>query len=134
MQPFILITIVVFGLIVFGALIVFIIWMRRSSAEASLLDDDELRPQGYWIGIGMVMGTGFGVALGTVFDNLAIGIALGAGMGLAIGAALEQQNKDKLRPLTEQEKKIQKWGVALGLLMLLIFVGLFAFLFFLRAG
>ena len=134
MQPFILITIVVFGLIVFGALIVFIIWMRRFNAEASLAGDDELHPQGYWIGIGMVMGTGFGVALGTVFDNLAIGIALGAGMGLAIGAALEQQNKDKLRPLTEHEKKIQKWGVALGLLMLLIFVGLFAFLFFLRAG
>jgi len=134
MQPFILISIVVFGLITFVALIVFTIWMRRSNAEASLAGDDELRPQGYWIGIGMVMGTGFGVALGTVFDNLAIGIALGAGMGVAIGAALEQQNKDKLRSLTEQEKKIQKWGVALGLLMLLIFVGLFALLFFLRAG
>lgn len=81
----------------------------------------------------MVMGTGFGVALGTVFDNLAIGIALGAGMGVAIGAALEQQNKDKLRPFNEQEKKMQKWGVTLGVFLLLIFMGLFAFLFFLRA-
>ena len=129
MQPFVLIAIVVFGLIVFGALIVFVIWMRRSSAEASIAGDDELRPQGYWIGIGMIIGAGFGVAMGTVFDNLAIGIAMGSGMGVAIGAALEQQNKDKLRPLTEQEKKMQKWGVTLGLLMLLVFIGLFAFLF-----
>ena len=53
-------------------------------------------------------------------------------MGVAIGAALEQKNKDKLRPLNEQEKKMQKWGVALGVLLLLIFAGLFAFLFFLR--
>jgi len=133
MQPFVLIAIVAFGLIVFGVLIIFIIWIRRSNAEVSLAGDDELRPQGYWIGIGMIMGTGFGVALGTAFDNLALGIAMGSGMGVAIGAALEQQNKDKLRLLTEQEKKMQKWGVALGVLLLLIFAGLFAFLFFLRA-
>jgi len=133
MQPFILITIVVFGLIFFSALILFINWMRRSNVEASLAADDELRPQGYWIGIGMIIGTGFGVAVGTALDNLAIGIAMGAGMGVAIGAALEQKNNDKLRPLTEQEKKMQKWGVALGLVMLLIFAGLFAILFFLRA-
>ncbi|HEY5731614.1 MAG TPA: hypothetical protein VIS72_16315 [Anaerolineales bacterium] len=130
MQPFVLISLVVFGLIVVGALIVFVIWMRRSSAEASL--DDDLHPQGYWIGIGISIGAGFGVALGLVFDNLALGIAMGAGMGVAIGSALEQRNKDRIRPLTEQEKKMQKWGVALGLLMLLIFVGLFAFLLFIR--
>ena len=132
MQPFILIAIVVFGLIAFSALILFIIWIRRSNAEASLAGNEELRPQGYWMGIGMIMGTGFGVALGTAFDNLALGIAMGSGMGVAIGAALEQRNKDKIRPLTEQEKKMQKWGVALGVLLLIVFAGLFAFLFFLR--
>jgi hypothetical protein len=130
MQPFVLISLVVFGLIVVAALIVFVIWMRRSSAEASLAGDDELRPQGYWIGIGISIGAGFGVALGLVLDNLGLGIAIGAGMGVAIGAALEQQNKDKIRPFNEQEKKMQRWGVALGLLMLLIFAGLFAFLLF----
>jgi len=122
-----LITIVVFGLIVLGALIFFIIWMRRSNIEASLADD-ELRPQGYWIGIGISIGAGFGVAIGTALGNIALGLPIGVGAGIAIGAALEQKNKDKLRPLNEQEKKIQKWGVLLGLLMLLVFIGLFAFL------
>lgn len=131
MQPFVLISLVVFGLIVVGALIVFAIWMRRSGAEASL--DDDIHPQGYWIGIGISIGAGFGVALGLVFDNLGLGIAMGAGMGVAIGAALEQQNKDKLRPLNEQEKQVQKWGVVLGVLFLLVFTGLFAVLLIFRA-
>ena len=133
MQPFILITTIVIGLIVFGALIIFIIWMRRSNTETSLAGDDELRPQGYWIGIGISIGAGFGVAIGTALGNIALGLPIGIGAGIAIGAALEQKNKDKLRPLNEQEKKMQKWGVALGVLLLLIFMGLFAFLFFLRA-
>ena len=131
MQPFVLITLIVFGLIVFGALIVFIIWLQRSGTEANLTDN-EIRPQGYWIGIGISMGAGFGVAMGLVLDNLALGIAMGAGAGVAIGAALEQKNKDKLRPLNEQEKKMQKWGVALGILLLLVFAGLFVFLMLLR--
>jgi len=128
MQPFILIAIVVFGLITFGALILFVVWMRRSSAESGFADNDELRPQGYWIGIGISIGAGFGVAIGTALGNIALGLPIGVGAGIAIGAALEQKNKDKLRPLNEQEKKIQKWGVLLGLLMLLVFIGLFAFL------
>jgi len=128
MQPFILISIVVFGLIVFCALIVFIYWMRRSNAFANPASDDELRPQGYWISIGISIGAGFGVAVGLVFDNLALGIAMGAGMGVAIGAALEQKNRDGKRPYTEQEKKFQKWGMAVGLVMLLVVVGIFAFL------
>jgi len=128
MQPFILISIVAFGLITFVALIMFIIWMRRSNAEAGLAGDDELRPQGYWVGLGLSLGAGFGVALGTALGNIALGLPIGVGAGLAIGAALEQKNKDKLRPLNEQEKKMQKWGVALGVLLLLIFMGLFAFL------
>ena len=133
MQPFILMALVVFGVIVIGALIVFIIWMRRSAAEASLAGDDALRPQGYWIGIGISIGAGFGVAIGTAMGNIAIGIPIGVGAGVAIGAALEQKNKDKLRPLTEHEKKFQKWGVVLGLLILLVLIGLFAALFFTRA-
>ena len=131
MQPFVLITLIVFGLIVFGALIVFVIWIRGSANETSLADN-ELRPRGYWIGIGISIGAGFGVAMGLVFDNLALGIAMGAGAGVAIGAALEQKNSDKLRPFNEQEKKMQKWGVALGILLLLVFAGLFVFLMLLR--
>jgi len=127
MQPFILTALIVFGLIVFVALIVFIIWIRRSASETSLADN-ELRPQGYWISAGISIGAGFGVALGLVLDNLALGIAIGAGAGVAIGAAYEQKKSNKLRPLNVQEKTMQKWGVALGLLVLLVFAGLFVFL------
>ena len=131
MQPLVLISLVVIGLIVIGALILFIFWMRRSNAEAGLAGDDELRPQGYWIGIGISIGAGFGVAIGTALGNIALGLPIGVGAGVAIGAALEQKNKDKIRPLNEQEKKMQKWGVALGVLLLIVFAGLFvAILFF----
>lgn len=132
MPPFILISILVFGLIVLVALVVAAIAMRKSQTETSQ-DDQELHPRGYWVSLGISIGAGFGVALGLVFDNLALGIAIGAAIGVSIGGALEQKNKDQFRPLSEQEQKIQKWGVALGLLMLLLFAGIFVLLAFLRA-
>lgn len=132
MPPFILISILVFGLIVLVALVVAAIAMRKSQTETSQ-DDQELHPRGYWVSLGISIGAGFGVALGLVFDNLALGIAIGAAIGVSIGGALEQKNKDQFRPISEQEQKIQKWGVALGLLMLLLFAGIFVLLAFLRA-
>ena len=131
MQPIILISILVFALIVVGALIAVALVKRNSSGD-TIYNDQELHPQGYWIGIGISIGAGFGVALGLVLDNLALGIAIGAGIGISIGAALEQKNKDSLRPPTEQERNMQTWGVAAGLLILLILAGTFAFLFFTR--
>jgi hypothetical protein len=131
MQPFILISILVFALIVVGALIAIAIAMRKSNVD-SIQDSQELHPRGYWIGAGISIGAGFGVALGLVFDNLALGIAMGVGIGTAIGTALQQKKQGEIRPLSEQEQKIQKWGVALGLLMLLLFAGIFTFILFLR--
>ena len=133
MQPFILISILVFALIVVGILIVAAIALRKSNADI-VTGDQELHPRGYWISIGISIGAGFGVALGLVFDNLALGIAIGAMIGVSIGGALEQKNKEKFRSLSEQEQKIQKWGVALGLLMLLLFAGVFVFILVLRSG
>ena len=131
MQPFILISVFALGAILIGLLIVAIISNQKSSTETDLTDD-ETRPQGYWISVGISIGAGFGVALGLVFDNLALGIALGAGIGVAIGAALEQRNKNRTRPLTVQEQRLQKWGISLGLLMLLVFVGIFVLIQLLR--
>jgi heme/copper-type cytochrome/quinol oxidase subunit 2 len=132
MQPFILISILVFGLIVVVALIVAAIAMRRSSVD-SIQGDQELHPRGYWVSLGISIGAGLGVALGLLFDNLALGIAMGAGIGVAIGTALEQKNKDQIRPPTEQEQKMQKWGIVLGLLMLLVFAGIFTFILVMRS-
>ena len=72
-------------------------------------------PQGYWMGVGISIGVAIGVALGPIFDNFGVGIGIGVAIGSGIGASLEQKNKDHIRPLTEQEQKRQKWGIAIGL-------------------
>jgi len=131
MQPFILISILVFALIVIVALIVAAFGMRKSQTE-TIQGNQELHPRGYWVSLGISIGAGFGVALGLVFDNLALGITIGAAIGASIGGALEQKNKDNFRPMSEQELKMQKWGIALGLLMLLLFAGIFVFILLLR--
>jgi heme/copper-type cytochrome/quinol oxidase subunit 2 len=110
-QPFILISILVFALIVVGALVLVAFTMRKSSAD-SIQSDQEAHPRGYWV---------------------SLGISIGAGFGVAIGSALEQKNKDQIRPPTEQEQKMQKWGVVLGLLMLLVFAGIFTFILVMRS-
>ena len=132
MQPFILISIIVFALIVVGLLVLVAIAMRKPNVD-STQDNQELHPRGYWVSLGISIGAGFGVAMGLVFDNLALGIAMGAGFGVAIGSALEQKNRDQIRSPTEQEQKMPKWGLVLGLLMLLIFAGIFTFILFMRS-
>ena len=124
MQPFIWISLIVLAIVVIVAVIVAGIAIRKSGTSSNVVDREK-QPKGYWISMGMSIGAGFGVALGLVFDNLALGIAFGAGFGVAIGAVLEQRNKDKIRPLTAQEQRLQRWGIGLGLLMLLVFVGIF---------
>ena len=131
MQPFILISILVFILIVVGALTAIIFALRRGD-KGSAISDQETHPKGYWISIGISIGAGFGVALGLVFDNLALGIAIGTAIGVSIGASLEQKNKDNVRQPTEQEQTIQKWGVAIGLMILMVIVGLFIIIFLLN--
>ena len=71
--------------------------------------------KGYWMGIGISIGVAIGAALGPIFDNFGTGIGIGVAIGAGIGASLEQRNKDNLRPLMEQEKMIQKRGIAIGL-------------------
>lgn len=88
-------------------------------------------PKGYWISVGISMGVGIGVALGIAMHNIGAGIAVGVAIGAAIGASIEERNKGNIRPLTEQEKKRQKWYVLMGLtipLFLIIAVTLLIFL------
>lgn len=129
MQPFVLISILAFGLILVIALIVLAIMLRRSSSEG--LDIQETHPQGYYVSIGISTGAGLGVAFGLALDNLALGIAIGIAIGTSIGAALEQKNKDKVRPLSGSEQLTQRRGLilalVLGLVILLVIVGLILF-------
>ena len=37
------------------------------------------------IALGMSLGAGIGMALGTAFDNMAVGVSVGSGVGLAVG-------------------------------------------------
>ena len=46
------------------------------------------KPVGYWIGAGLVIGTGAGGGWGVVFGNITLGAALGAGVGILLMAIL----------------------------------------------
>ncbi len=89
-------------------------------------------PKGYWIGVGSSTGVAIGAALGVALENIGAGIAVGVAIGAGIGAWLEQRNKDKIRPLTEQEKRLQKWAMTVGLASLLVLAGLLIVLMLLR--
>jgi hypothetical protein len=98
-------------------------------------------PEGYFIGrwmvIGMAIFSGLGIPLAIVTDNyslIGIGPALGIAFGLSIGQAIENKYKkeEKIRPLTEVEKKRKKMAVLAGLLILSLGVVVFFIRFFLR--
>jgi hypothetical protein len=93
--------------------------------------------EGYYIGIGMAIGSGIGVALGAVLEQIGGGIPIGVGIGLAIGAALDAKAKKEGRILCPKETRaatsvnFKTIAIILGLLVL---AGLAALLFFLRAS
>lgn len=65
-------------------------------------------PEGYFLGQGMGMGLVIGLPIGIAMGNVALGPGLGLPIGLAIGQQLEKKNKDRLRPPTDEEKKMRK--------------------------
>jgi hypothetical protein len=77
--------------------------------------NESKHPKGYWMGIGISMGIAIGAGLGPIFDNFGVGIGIGVAIGAALGTALEQRNKDNLRPLIEQERIRQKRTITIGL-------------------
>jgi len=44
---------------------------------------------------GLSIGTGLGISLGVVFDNIPLGLSMGAGVGLVIGLALSNFYRSK---------------------------------------
>ena len=94
--------------------------------------------EGYYMGIGIAIGSGIGVALGAALEQFGGGIPIGVGIGLAIGAALDAKAKKEGRILCPKEtsvtsstKNLKIVAIILGLLAL---AGLAAFFFFRQLG
>ena len=96
-------------------------------------------PEGYfvgmWMGIGIAIFAGIGIPLSIVTHNyglIGIGPALGVAFGLSIGQAIENKYKkgNKIRPLTEEEKKRKKIAVIAGLAIFTLGIIVFLLLFF----
>ncbi len=104
-----------------------IIMARKKGLNA--MEKDGKYPKGHYMGIGMAMGIPLGIPIGLALGNISLGPAIGAGFGLVFGAALEEKYKDKLRPLTEEEKENKKklMLITIGILLLgaLVFLAFF---------
>ena len=128
---YILISIVI-AVLAIGVAIALIIATRRSHANRNVTTGGEY-PKGYWMSVGISIGIAIGAAMGPIFDNFGVGIGIGIALGTAIGASLEQKNKDKIRPLTVQERKTQKWGITIGLALPIVLAVSLAIVYFLKA-
>ncbi|MFC2071438.1 hypothetical protein ACFLUU_01785 [Chloroflexota bacterium] len=96
----------------------------------------KLVTKGYYMGIGVAIGTGISVALGAAMDTVGSGIPIGIGIGVAIGAALDTKAKKEDRVICPDEKDTTdtqktKVFVAIGLGSLVL-AGLVAFILFRR--
>ena len=93
----------------------------------------KLVTEGYYMGICMAIGSGFGVAMGAATDNIGIGIPIGVSLGLAIGSALDAKAKKEGRILCPREetkgstKTALVLGIIVGLLLLAAFLGFFLY-------
>lgn len=90
---------------------------------------------GLWMGIGIAIFSGLGIAISIVAQNYAfigIGPALGVGFSLPIGQGIENKYKEqgRIRPLNEKEKRARKNALIAGLLLLLLGVVVFAWMYF----
>ncbi|MBT3464686.1 hypothetical protein HOD20_05520 [archaeon] len=65
-------------------------------------------PVGHFMSQGIGLGIAIGMPIGMAIGNIAIGPAIGMGIGVAIGKGMEEKNKDKIRPLTKEEKELKK--------------------------
>ena len=94
----------------------------------------KLVPEGYYMSMGIAIGSGIGVALGAAMDNVGGGIPIGVGIGLAIGAALDAKAKKEGRILCPREAaNAPRTGKVLAIILgILVLVGLVGFFLFRR--
>lgn len=97
-------------------LIIGIVFVRVVKQRIAYAENGSLYPKGYWFGIGIAFGLIFGIplglALGIYFGDVAIGIAigpaLGMGLGSAMGSILEKRHAKSIRPMTDEETRLQR--------------------------
>lgn len=72
------------------------------------------------IGAGLVIGAGFGVALGVALDNLPLGIVIGTGFGLTLGVSIGSKvNRRGETPATSAVREKGAFAlIAIGLILL----------------
>jgi hypothetical protein len=103
-------------------------------------DQEEVHPEGYYMGLGLALGMGVGSLLGGWIGVLegdpSRGLTLGPSAGLALGAlfgvALERKYKDRLRPLTVEERRAQRIAFKVGVGVLAVVIAVCAALLWAR--
>ncbi|MFC1992096.1 hypothetical protein ACFLVC_05195 [Chloroflexota bacterium] len=75
-----------------------------NSMIGHLQKQHKLVTEGYYMGIGMVFGSGIGVALGVAMPSIATGIPIGLGIGIAVGSALDAKAKKEGRVICPSKK------------------------------
>jgi len=121
---------IIVGLIALMILAIGVFAYNKIKKQREILQKYPGYPENYWTGQGMGIGIAIGAGLGAALGNIAIGVAIGVAIGAAIGASLEKQHKDEIRPMTDEEKELQKQATLFSVGILLIGVVVFAIIFF----
>ena len=83
--------------------------------------DDDLYPKGYFLARGLGAGVVIGIALGAALGiSMALGPVMGVALGAAIGLSLEARNAERIRPLTESERRDQRLAILIGVVILVV--------------
>ena len=121
----------IMGIIAVMVVILAIFAIVQSRKQRELLKKYPGYPKGYWmnqgIGIGVAIGAGIGVALGSI----PIGVGIGLAIGVAIGTRREKEHEAESRPMTDEEKVLQRQSIMMGVGTLLVGVIVFALTYFL---
>ncbi len=107
------------------ALIIFAIMLIKSSSKTKRIEFEKTGkyPKGHYIGIViaycMPVGILLGIPVGMLFKNFAFGLSFAPSLGLVFGVALgtyiEKKHEKELRPLSAKELKLNKFGLFIGL-------------------
>ena len=124
------ISILIMGLIAVMILALGIFAATKIKKQKEIQNKYPGHPKGYWSGQGLGTGIAIGAGLGAALGNVAIGVGIGVAIGAAIGSNLEKQHKDEIRPITDEEKELQKQSTLFGVGILLVGIVVFAIIFF----